>query len=321
MVISHPLQTTRGRGGSSAGAVKASGFTYFTVMMVVVIMGAGLAAIGTVWHQAARREKERELLFVGGEFRRAIGRYFEGSPGGPQFPKSLDDLLLDKRLPVVSRHLRKVYVDPMTGTRDWGLVKDPAGAIVGVYSKAVGKPLKSGKFNEEDKAFDAAVAYADWKFVYGSGSLAAASPGIQGPGLPSALEPATEAPAIPLVPPRTHFTARRSAREATETGVREAAGEGHGCLRRPRSTPHMQTPVQSAAPRVLRAFRRMFGGWVRLARPKAAPRERTGMSWRRRRKPGASRRPGFFFIEADARDQAAATSSRSTNGRMPPCSK
>ena len=219
MVISHPLQTTRGRGGSSAGAVKASGFTYFTVMMVVVIMGAGLAAIGTVWHQAARREKERELLFVGGEFRRAIGRYFEGSPGGPQFPKSLDDLLLDKRLPVVSRHLRKVYVDPMTGTRDWGLVKDPAGAIVGVYSKAVGKPLKTGKFNEEDKAFDAAVAYADWKFVYGSGSLGAASSGIQGAGLPSALQPATEAPAIPLVPP-TDTTSQREdpAREARKPG-------------------------------------------------------------------------------------------------------
>jgi hypothetical protein len=100
-----------------------------------------------------------------------------------------------------------------------GTVKDPAGAIVGVYSKAEGKPLKSGKFNEEDKAFDAAVAYADWKFVYGSGSLAAASSGIQGAGLPSALEPATEAPAIPLVPP-TDTTSQREdpAREARRPG-------------------------------------------------------------------------------------------------------
>ena len=217
MVVSHPLQTTRGRGGSSAlGAVKTSGFTYFTVMIVVAIMGAGLAAIGTVWNQAARRDKERELLFVGGEFRRAIGRYAEGSPGGPQLPKSLEDLLLDKRLPVVRRHLRKVYVDPMTGTRDWGLVKDPAGAIVGVYSKAEGKPLKSAKFNEEDKAFDAAVAYADWKFVYGVGSLAAASPGIQGPGLPSALEPA-DAAAMPIAP-ATPFTREDAAREKRRPG-------------------------------------------------------------------------------------------------------
>ncbi|MET1081491.1 MAG: type II secretion system protein [Burkholderiales bacterium] len=203
--------------------MKASGFTYFTVMMVVVIMGAGLAAIGTVWHQAARREKERELLFVGGEFRRAIGRYFEGSPGGPQFPKSLDDLLLDKRLPVVSRHLRKVYVDPMTGTRDWGLVKDPAGAIVGVYSKAEGKPLKSAKFNEEDKAFDAAIAYSDWKFVYGSGTLAAAPTGITS-GIQNVGSPATggaddEVRAVPIAPPTDTTSAREDpAREARRPG-------------------------------------------------------------------------------------------------------
>ncbi len=266
MVVSHPLQTTRGRGGSSApGAVKASGFTYFTVMIVVAIMGAGLAAIGTVWNQAARREKERELLFVGGEFRRAIGRYFEGSPGGPQLPKSLEDLLLDKRLPVVRRHLRKVYVDPMTGTRDWGLVKDPAGAIVGVYSKAEGKPLKSAKFNEEDKAFDAAVAYADWKFVYGSGSLAAASSGIQGPGLPSALEPATDAAAVPIAPPTTHFTARRCRPRATEAGLREAAGEGHGCLRDRGSRRNARLRCNPLRCECCGAFRCMSGGWVRLA--------------------------------------------------------
>ena len=176
------------------------GFTYFTVMILVAIMGAGMAAIGTVWHHAVQREKEAELLFIGGEFRRAIGGYFEGSPGGPQYPKSLDDLLKDKRLPVPKPHLRKIYVDPMTGSREWGLVKEPAGGILGVYSKSTRKPLKKARFKEEDKAFSTASTYSDWKFVYGVGTagVAPAAPGLA-TGLAAGVT-AQEARVDPLAP-------------------------------------------------------------------------------------------------------------------------
>jgi type II secretory pathway pseudopilin PulG len=215
-----------------------AGFTYFTVLILVAIMGVGLAAIGTMWQQAALREKERELLFVGGEFRRAIGSYFERSPGAPQYPRSLDDLLIDKRLPVVARHLRKVYYDPMTATQDWGLVKEPGGGILGVYSKAGRRPLKSAGFSEDDKGFAGALTYADWKFVYGAGSPVVTSGAAQ-QGLPSDVLPADgRSTPVPVAPPaepsstgedparqarRENCEAQR-AKEAAECEVSGAAG-------------------------------------------------------------------------------------------------
>lgn len=214
---------------SAPGASKVRGFTYFTVLILVAVMGVGLAATGTMWQRAVLREKERELLFVGGEFRRAIESYFERSPGAAQYPRKLDDLLVDKRLPVITRHLRKIYYDPMTGTRDWGIVKEPGGGILGVYSKASGKPLKIAGFREDDKGFAAALTYADWKFVYGAGSVAGTGMDVQ-QGLPSALTPAAgQGASVPIAPSAEPVTgkedsspeARRAACEAQRT--KEAA--------------------------------------------------------------------------------------------------
>jgi type II secretory pathway pseudopilin PulG len=198
------------------------GFTYFTVLILVAIMGVGLAAIGTMWQQAALREKERELLFVGGEFRRAIGSYFERSPGAPQYPRSLEDLLVDKRLPVVARHLRKVYYDPMTATQDWGLVKEPGGGILGVYSKARRRPLKSAGFSEDDKGFAGALTYADWKFVYGAGSPVLA-PGTAQQGLPSDVVPADGmSTPVPVAPQAKPLSSREDPAQAARQDNCEA---------------------------------------------------------------------------------------------------
>lgn len=144
----------------------ASGFTYIGVLVGVGIMGIGLAALGTVWQTAAQREKERQLLFVGGEFRRAIQSYFEGSPGDQRFPEKLDELVLDRRFPAVRRHLRRIYHDPMTGNVDWGLVLGPGNRIIGVYSRSTGHPLKSAGFGSGQEDFMGATTYADWRFVY-----------------------------------------------------------------------------------------------------------------------------------------------------------
>ena len=58
------------------------GFGYLSVLIMVAFMGGGLAAFGEYYSHAAQREKEAELLFVGNEFRRAIGEYYESSPAG-----------------------------------------------------------------------------------------------------------------------------------------------------------------------------------------------------------------------------------------------
>src|SRR5687767_9452079 len=63
----------------SAG--RESGFTLLGLLLVVGVMGAGLAAYGQIYSHQAQREKEAELLFVGNQFRQAIAAYYERTPG------------------------------------------------------------------------------------------------------------------------------------------------------------------------------------------------------------------------------------------------
>jgi type II secretory pathway pseudopilin PulG len=157
------------------------GFTYIGMLILVAIVGVALAGAGQLWSTIAKRDREAQLLFVGDEFRRAIGSYYEGSPGVHQFPQALEDLLEDRRLPVVRRHLRKIYVDPMTGGTEWGLIKN-GNSILGVHSLSKGKPLKTANFRQEDAAFEGSGAYTDWIFTYQPASAGSDSPAPGAPG-------------------------------------------------------------------------------------------------------------------------------------------
>ncbi len=149
-------------------AARQRGFTYIALLLAVAVHGAVLAAAASVWHTAQKRERERELLFIGDQFRSAIRAYATTGPGTTgQLPRTLDDLLLDPRFPGARRHLRKVYVDPMTWKAEWGLVRTPDGhGILGVYSLSPEAPLKTANFRPADRALEGAASYADWKFVY-----------------------------------------------------------------------------------------------------------------------------------------------------------
>jgi type II secretory pathway pseudopilin PulG len=142
-----------------------AGFTYLGLLFFVAIMGFALASVALVWHTESKREKESELLFVGDEFRRAIQSYRTSSPGAPQLPASLDELVRDQRFPGVKRHLRRVYRDPLTGKTEWGLVKQPDDRIIGVYSLSEEPPKKTYGFPTEYAQFAKAVSYQDWKFI------------------------------------------------------------------------------------------------------------------------------------------------------------
>jgi type II secretory pathway pseudopilin PulG len=147
---------------------RSRGFTFLSLLIVVAITAAVLATAGGVYSQAAQREKERELLFVGEQFRQAIALYYWRTPGGAhQYPKSLEALLKDERWPTTQRWLRKVYLDPLTNTSDWGLVEAPGGAgIMGVYSKSEDVPIKTAGFPARWTSFEEARNYTDWKFVF-----------------------------------------------------------------------------------------------------------------------------------------------------------
>ena len=121
---------------------ESGGFTYLGLLFVVAIMGLAMALAAQVWETNIRREKERELLFVGKQLRQAIGSYYVEMPDGvKRYPRRLQDLLQDNRFPGVKRHLRKLYRDPVTGSDEWGLVVSVEGGIQGVYSFSSGVPL------------------------------------------------------------------------------------------------------------------------------------------------------------------------------------
>jgi type II secretory pathway pseudopilin PulG len=185
----------RGRSATNAG------FSYVWVLLTVAIMAAGLAAVAEVASTALRRDKEAELLFVGDQFAHAIALYRASSPGTPQYPQRLEDLLADNRVPNVRRHLRRVYADPMTGSTDWGLVRGPGGGIVGVYSRSTARPLKTANFPKGYDAFASAASYADWRFVAGvDGRVAAAGDAPAAATLPGGAAKTQPLPTLKLEP-------------------------------------------------------------------------------------------------------------------------
>ena len=170
-----------------ATPARQAAFTYLAVLLLVALLGMGLAASATLIGTAAQREQELELLFVGNQYRQAIGSYYERTPGGAkQFPLTLEALLKDDRHPVTVRHLRKLYNDPMTGKPDWVLVTRGDGRITGVASRSKKAPLKQDNFtNPLDRDFRASAALSEWRFVYTPALVEGIPPGA------SPNEPAT----------------------------------------------------------------------------------------------------------------------------------
>jgi type II secretory pathway pseudopilin PulG len=132
-------------------------------------MGIVLTVVSQVWQTMQKREKEDELLFVGDQMRRALALYAANAPGGQRYPQSLEELLKDPRYPDARRYLRKIYLDPITGRADWGLVTGPGDVIMGVYSLSEEEPLKKTEFRFADLAFEGKTKYSEWVFVPKSG--------------------------------------------------------------------------------------------------------------------------------------------------------
>jgi len=147
-------------------SARQSGFTYLFVLMLIALIGMGLAAAGTLWRTDAQRAREVELLFIGNQYRQAIQSYYELDKNAPRLPQSIDELLEDKRQPDIVRHLRRAWRDPFTGDA-FELVPAPNGAgFSGVASRSTLAPLKKAGFDPRDEAFAEAASYAEWHFVF-----------------------------------------------------------------------------------------------------------------------------------------------------------
>lgn len=124
----------------------------------------GLAALGTVWQTEMQREREHELLFIGEQFGLALWRYYEASPDAKAYPRRLEDLLEDRRHAVPRRHLRQIFVDPLTGRRDWVVIMS-GGQITAVRSRSQGEPIVRAGFPPGREEFAGATTHAEWLFT------------------------------------------------------------------------------------------------------------------------------------------------------------
>lgn len=196
------------RQGGARGRAGSAGFTYLSLIILVAIIalvGATTLKVGSILQ---RSKAEQELLNIGAAFSDALQSYADATPAGqPPQPRSLKELLKDPRFPGTRRHLRKVFVDPMTGKAEWGIVYlgDKVG-VLGVYSLSQERPIKIANFPARFQGFDGKGHISEWKFTMsGKGAVQApnsATKPAPNPGPNSAQTPAQNgagAP-VPLVP-------------------------------------------------------------------------------------------------------------------------
>jgi type II secretory pathway pseudopilin PulG len=172
------------------------GFTYLGLIILVTVIGLVGAATLKVDALLRRAAAEEELLDIGAAFGEALRTYAEATPKGqPAQPPSLQELLKDPRFPGVRRHLRKIFVDPLTGKAEWGIVWANPGdrrGVLAVYSLSKAKPLKVANFDKRFSGFENKQHVSDWKFAATGQALMQGQVLAQGkpqmPGQPSLFQ-------------------------------------------------------------------------------------------------------------------------------------
>lgn len=153
------------------GMCKSSGFSYLAMLLLIAVLSVALTKTYERTDTIAKREKEKELFFVGNQYKQAIMNYYNQSPGGfKELPKSIDDLLRDARFVETKRHLRRRFMDPITGEH-FSVMLDENKRIKGVASTSSAEILQMALFGEGALTVPAASKpiariYSDVKFEY-----------------------------------------------------------------------------------------------------------------------------------------------------------
>ncbi|WP_341319532.1 type II secretion system protein [Paraburkholderia sp. IMGN_8] len=132
------------------------------LLIALMLMSIALAGALDVWSLERQREQERQLLFVGDQYRLAILRYYRA---GRVLPASIDDLLDDTRFPTHLHHLRHAYPDPATGKNDWVFMRQ-GDRFFGIYSSSTDAPIKLAGFPLRYEDFENQKTYGGWRFFY-----------------------------------------------------------------------------------------------------------------------------------------------------------
>jgi type II secretory pathway pseudopilin PulG len=174
---------------------KQGGFTYVGLIILVAIIGMVGALTLKADSLLQRAAAEEELLEIGAAFSAALQSYAAATPRGqPAQPPTLQELLKDPRFPEPRRHLRRIFVDPITGKAEWGIVyRGDQQGVMAVYSLSASRPLKVANFDQRFSNFEDKEHISDWKFT-------ANGQGLFETGQPTNPPPAPRA--VPVPPPK-----------------------------------------------------------------------------------------------------------------------
>lgn len=134
-----------------------AGYAMAALLVALGVMSVAATIAMPVWHQAARREKEAELIFRGEQYVRAIS-LFQRRTGPGALPPDVDFL-------VENRFLRKAYRDPMTGEPFQVIRQDgaPGPARAGAPPGMIG--VVSTSAERSIRLYGDRNAYNEWLFV------------------------------------------------------------------------------------------------------------------------------------------------------------
>ncbi|OGW37683.1 MAG: hypothetical protein A2010_03540 [Nitrospirae bacterium GWD2_57_9] len=142
----------------------ANGFTYVSLLAAIVVIGITLGSAGKSWQAISAREKEKELLFRGNQYREAIIKYRNAIPGIQRYPPSIEELLKDSRTVTGKRYLRRKFKDPISG-EDFVEIRDVATrGIIGMHSPSEKEPLQKKNFPDPYREFEGKTKYSEWLF-------------------------------------------------------------------------------------------------------------------------------------------------------------
>ena len=111
-----------------------SGYILLIVMMMATLLLISLAAAAPSIYVEGQREKEKELIFRGEQYARAIMLFHQKFN---RYPTSVKELLHTNNL----SFLRQAYPDPMTRSGKWRFIHATANGII-LDSKLLGPPGK-----------------------------------------------------------------------------------------------------------------------------------------------------------------------------------
>ncbi len=139
------------------------GFSYVMVLVVLVVVSIAAQVATIPVSRITRSDKEKELLFRGQAYLKAIESYYFSIPDKPAYPHYLTELEKDPRF-LHRRHIRRLYSEPFA--EKWRVLRNSNGEIIGVASSSEMKPLKMDNFPMGLNAFTGAERYSEWEFVY-----------------------------------------------------------------------------------------------------------------------------------------------------------